>query len=306
MALFKKKNLTVDDIEVVGERRPILRDLYHGFIRAPWWQSVGFVMLVFLAVNSLFGLGYFLIGGVTSAHTFHDYFFFSVEVSGTIGFGDMHPNSMGAHLLVTLESLVSIILVAITTGLIFAKFSRPQARVEFAEHPVISPHDGVPTLMFRLGNRRDSRLIEAVLRVVLFRTERTKEGVTMYRMYDVPLERDRSPALSRSWMAFHRITEKSPLWGATPESLVKDEVEFILTLTGIDEVSAQSLHAQSTYYAKDLRFGMRHADMLSERSDGGLRLDMSRFHHLVPTLATESFPFGERGGDGQSAPPPIA
>jgi len=182
---------------------------------------------------------------------------------------------------------------AVTTGLVFSKFSIPRARVQFAAHPVIAPYDGVPTLQFRIGNERDSRLLEAIVRVVLIRTERTREGVTVYRMYDVRLERERSPFLSRSWTVLHHIGKTSPLWKSTPQSLERDEVEFILTLTGIDETSAQSLHAQARFLARDVRRGARHADMLSERPDGGLRLDMSRFHHLTPTKPTEEFPYGD-------------
>jgi inward rectifier potassium channel len=183
-------------------------------------------------------------------------------------------------------------MVAMITGLVFARFSMPRARVRFADHPVIAPYDGVPTLMFRVGNQRDSRLIEAVLRVVEMRTERTREGVTMYRMYDLKLERDRSPALARSWTVLHHITPESPLYGSTPESLASDEAEFILTLTGLDEVSAQSLHAQTRYVHEQVRWGMRHADMLSERPDGRLRLDMAQFHVLEPTAPTDTFPYG--------------
>ncbi|HEY1584694.1 MAG TPA: ATP-sensitive inward rectifier potassium channel 10, partial [Polyangia bacterium] len=150
----------------------------------------------------------------------------------------------------------------------------------------------IPTLQFRIGNERDSRLLEAVIRVVMFRTEKTVEGVTIYRMHDVKLERDRSPALSRSWTVLHKIDPTSLLHGATPESLLRDEIEFVLTLSGTDELSVQKLHAQTRYEAKEIRWGARHADMLSERPDGKLRIDMTQFHVLVPTKPTDEFPYG--------------
>jgi inward rectifier potassium channel len=164
--------------------------------------------------------------------------------------------------------------------------------VQFAQHPTIGLYDGVPTLQFRIGNERESRLLEAVIRVVMMRTEKTAEGVTIYRMHDVKLERDRSPALSRSWTVLHRIDATSLLFKATPESLERDEVEFILTLNGTDELSVQKLHAQTRYEAKTIRWGERHADMLSERPDGKLRLDMTRFHETVPTPRSDGFPYG--------------
>jgi inward rectifier potassium channel len=290
---FKRKARTPDEIEIVGVRKPLLRDAYHSFIKAPWPVSLGFVAIVFTLVNAVFAVGYVLTGGIEGAHGYRDAFFFSVQTLGTIGYGAMHPVSSAANALVAVETIISILIIAITTGLVFAKFSTPRARVQFAAHPTIAPYDGVPMLQFRLGNERDSRLLEAMVRVVMLRTEKTREGVVMYRMYDVHLERERSPAVSRSWTVLHKIVPSSPLHGATPESLARDEVEIIVTLTGIDEVSVQQLHAQKQYVAADIRFGARHADMLSERPDGGLRLDMTRFHELVPTKATPEFPYGD-------------
>src|SRR5262249_25006536 len=155
--------------------------------------------------------------------------------------------------------------------------------MQFAEHATISPFNGVPTLMFRLGNERASQIIEATIRVVFLRTEHSDEGVVFYRMYDVPLVRDRSPALARSWTVMHRIDDKSPLHGATPESLARDEVEFLLTVVGIDETSAQNLSARHTYDHTRVAWGARHADMLTELADGRLLLDMRKFDATIPT-----------------------
>jgi inward rectifier potassium channel len=292
MATFWSRAPGQDDIEVVGGRRGVGRDLYHFFLRAPWWVDLGVLSTVFVLANLLFATGYHLVGGVFGAHGFIDEFFYSVETMGTIGYGEMYPTTRGAHAIVTLEALAQIFLLAVTTGLVFAKFSIPRARVQFSKHPTIGPYDGVPTLQFRIGNERDSRLLEAVIRVVVLRTEKTKEGVTLYRMYDVKLERDRSPALSRSWTVLHKIDKTSLFFGATPESLERGEVELIVTLSGTDELSVQQLHAQTRYEARDIRWGARHADMLSERPDGKLRLDLRRFHEVVATEPTDDFPYG--------------
>jgi inward rectifier potassium channel len=292
MATFWSRAPGQEDVEVVGVRRRVGRDLYHFFLRAPWWVDLGLLSTVFFAANLLFAVGYHFTGGVFGAHGFIDEFFYSVETMGTIGYGEMYPTTRAAHAIVTVEALAQIFLLAVTTGLVFAKFSIPRARVQFSKHPTLGPYDGVPTLQFRIGNERDSRLLEAVVRVVLFRTEKTKEGVTLYRMYDVKLERDRSPALSRSWTVLHKVDPTSLLYGATPESLEKDEIEFVLTLSGTDELSVQQLHAQKRYEAKEIRWGARHADMLSERPDGKLRIDMTQFHEVVATQPTDEFPYG--------------
>jgi inward rectifier potassium channel len=276
------------EIEVVGAKRRIGRDVYHFFLRAPWWLDVLVLTALFLLANLIFGALYCWSGGVEGAKGFLDDFFLAVETMGTIGYGDIHPTSDSARVIMTAEALAQIFFIAVTTGIVFAKFSIPRARVQFARYPAIGIFDGAPTLAFRVGNERDSRLLEAVIRIVLLRTEKTKEGVTLYRMHDLRLERDRSPALSRSWTVLHKIDDTSLLWGATPESMERDEIEFVLTLQGTDELSAQMLFAQKRYEAKDVKWNVRHADMLSERPDGRLRLDMSQFHEVVPTPPVQS------------------
>jgi inward rectifier potassium channel len=294
MALFRRKTEPAESftIEVRGGKTSIAGDWYHLMLRAPWWVDLLAISGGFLLVNVLFALAYLRTGGIVGARpdSFSDVFFFSVQTMATIGYGSMYPLTTSAHLLTTAEALVGIFVIAVSTGIVFSKFSVIRARVQFASNPVITPLDGVPTLMFRVGNERSSQVIDAMLRVILTRTERSREGVLMYRMYDLKLERDWAHALARSWTIMHRITEDSPLYGQTPESFAKNEVEFILTLKGMDETSGQTLHASRTYTDPMIRWGARHADMLSERPNG-LILDVTKFDELTATEATESFPY---------------
>jgi inward rectifier potassium channel len=280
------------EIEVLGAPRTPWTDLYHELLRAPWWLDLLGVAGLFLLINLVFAFAYRAVGGVAGARpdSLADHFFFSVQTMGTIGYGVLYPKSEAAQALVTSEVIVGVSLVALTTGVLFAKFSVPHARMQFAESATISPVNGVPTLMFRLGNERASQIIEATVRVVMVYTERTAEGVTYYRMRDLVLLRERSPAIARSWTVMHRIEESSPLHRASPASLERDEVEFILTVVGIDETSAQNMSARHTYDHSQVQWGARHADMLSERPDGGLTLDMNEFHRVVATKPTAEFP----------------
>jgi len=282
-----------NQILVVGARQTPFSDVYHHILRAPWWLDLLALSGLFLLLNLVFAFAYLAVGGVEGAQpgSLADHFFFSVQTMGTIGYGVMHPLSLGAEALVTAEVVVGVSLVALASGMLFAKFSVPRARMQFAEWATISPFDGVPTLMFRLGNERASQIIEATVRVVMVRTERTAEGVTYYRLRDLKLERDHSPAISRSWNLLHRIDDSSPLHGATPETFARDQVELMVTVVGIDETSAQSLHARHTYLDEQVRWGARHADMVSELPDGSLQLDMREFHRVVPTAPTSTFPY---------------
>ena len=161
----------------------------------------------------------------------------------------------------------------------------------FSEKAVVTPMDGVPTLSFRVGNERGNAIVEAVVRVSLVRTERTAEGMTFYRLVDITLSRDRSPAVARSWTVMHPITKGSPLFGKTPGDLAREEIELIVTLVGVDDTSLQPVHARKTYVDGDFRWGARHADILEEHPDGSIVLDVRKFHDLIPTTPTEDFPY---------------
>lgn len=286
------------EIVVLGAPRTSLRDFYYIFLRVRWSLALVAIVVSYLALNAVFAGAYMLTGGVANAHprSFFDAFCFSVQTMGTVGYGAMYPVSAAANVIVIAESVTSLIVTAVATGLVFAKFSRSTARVAFSRHAVIGPNDGVPTLMFRVGNERGNYILEATIRVAIIRTARTKEGVTFYRMVDLRLARERSPMMTRSWTVLHPIEADSPLFGATPESIARDEVELVATLVGTDDTSMQPVHARKRYLDRDILWGARHADILTEQPDGQLVADMRRFHDVEATEATEGFPYRHGGG----------
>ena len=280
-------------VKAIGVRRAPFRDLYHRFLRLSWPLALGVIVALFLLLNTLFATVYLFIGGIANARpgSFADAFFFSVQTMGTIGYGSMYPATPAANALVVVEAVAGLLVTAVATGLVFTKFSQSNARVLFSKHVTIAPWDGVPTLMFRLSNERGNQIIEAQIRVILTRTEKTKEGVTFYRMIDLPLSRDRSPAFMRSWAVMHPIVPGSLLHGATPESLKECEAELLVSVVGTDDTSLQPVHARHQYADHEILWGMRHADILSEESDGRLVLDLGKFHDVVPTKPTDDFPY---------------
>jgi inward rectifier potassium channel len=285
---MRRAPLTVRDpgadyeIRIVGDRPNLLRDFYHSLLRRPWWFTITVISTAFLVTNALFALLFLAVGGVARAQpgSFRDAFFFSVQTMGTIGYGAMYPESAAANAVVVAEAITGLTLTALATGLVFAKFSRSTARMVFSRYAVIHPRNGVPTLMFRLGNQRGNQIVDAQMRVVMIRTERMPEGGTFYPMIDVPLTRQRALSLSRSWNALHLIDDRSPLAGETPESLIQKEIELQVLVVGLDDITMQQVHAQHRYYAKDVLWGHRLADVLSETSDGHLLLDLRRFHEV--------------------------
>jgi len=283
-------------VTVLGAPRAPFRDYHHRFLRAPWWQALSAIVLLFLALNAAYAGAYLVTGGVKHARpgSFADAFYFSVQTMGTIGYGDMYPVSELANWLVVSEAVVSLILTALATGLIFSKFSQLRPRIVFTDKITITPMDGVPTVMFRLGNERGNQIVEALLHVTMIRTQHTKEGMTFYRMFDLSLARERSQAFTRSWTAMHPIVETSPLFGMTEAQMRAEEIEFIVSVIGTDDTSFQPVHAQHRYTHEQVLWGARHADILTEKPDGSIILDLTKFHDTIPTAATAEFPYGIR------------
>lgn len=275
------------EIRVVGDRTSVLRDFYHLLLKRSWWLTLGVISGMFLAANALFAVVYAIVGGVAHAQpgSFRDAFFFSVETMGTIGYGAMYPDSTAANVVMVIESITGLTLIALATGLVFAKFSRSTARMVFSRQAVIYAMNGVPTLMFRLGNQRGNQIVDAQLRVVMIRTERLADGGAFYRMLDLPLTRQRALSLSRSWNALHLIDSTSPLFGETRHSLVEKEIELQVLVVGLDDVTMQTVHAQHRYFAKDIVWEHKLADVLSETADGHLLLDLRRFHDVEPVAS---------------------
>ena len=269
------------EVRIIGAARTPLRDFYYALMRLSWPSTLVAIAGTDLALNALFAFGFLALGGVDNARpgSWLDAFFFSVQTFGTIGYGTLAPSTTAANTLVVVESVASLVFTAMATGLVFAKFSLPTARVMFTRQAAISLMNGVPTLSFRIGNLRSNRLVESHVRVALTRTEHTLENKTFYRMVDVPLTRERIPSLSRSWTLMHVIDEKSPLYGETAESLEAKEAELTVSIVGIDDLWMQSVHATHRYMWTDIAWGKRLADVLSE--DGStMTLDLRKFHDL--------------------------
>jgi inward rectifier potassium channel len=281
------------EIRIVGDRQRPLRDFYHGLLTLPWPTTVAVIALGFLLANALFAAGYVETGGIEHARpgSRAAAFYFSVQTMGTIGYGAMYPTSTAANVLVVFESMVSLTLTALATGLVFAKFSRPTARVVFTRNAVISKHNGVPTLMWRFGNERGNNIVDATIRATLTRTEQTAEGHLFYRTYDLGLVRERALSLSRSWSAMHVIDASSPLYGQSPDSVAQGESEVHVMVVGLDDISMQLVHASKTYYARDVLWGARLSDVLSELEDGTVILDVGKFHDTEPAPRSDDFPY---------------
>jgi inward rectifier potassium channel len=241
-----------------------------------------FVGTLYIGLNLLFAALYRFqedsIAGTSGGHWFYDCFFFSVQTLATVGYGHMYPQTLYGHIVTTIEIMSGIFLLAVMTGLIFVRFSRPSARVVFSNSIVIAPLNGKPTLMVRVGNENQHSMVEAEFRIMFSRDEPLLEGGDFRYFYVLKLHFDRLTVFPAALTLRHTIDEASPLFGATPESLESSRVLFIVSVVGVDPVIAAAVQTQKDYSWHDVRFGERFAEMYTEHGGGRLTVDYGRLH----------------------------
>ena len=250
-----------------------------------WPAFFATAALIFIALNALFAVLYSLgnrpIANVAGQGIL-DLFYFSIETLATVGYGDMHPQTNYGHFVATVEIFTGMSFLAVMTGLIFARFSRPRARFVFADHPVVTTHEGHPTLMIRLANARHNAISRATARLWLIRVESNKAGDQFRRFYELKVERDEHPMFVLSWTLFHTIDKDSILHGATAAELEDADALLVVNVDGLDDSSAQQLYARRIYAPHDIRWRHRYRNITSVSQEGRFQLDYTKFHDVVP------------------------
>jgi inward rectifier potassium channel len=266
---------------VKGQDSGRFMDFYHDILTNSWPLFFFKLAAGFIVINLVFAMLYVVDrGGIVNARpgSYLDAFFFSVQTLGTLGYGAMAPRSLYANLLVTVESFTGILTIALFTGIIFARFSRPFARVVFSQVAVVAPFEGIPTLMFRAANQRGEAMLDASVTVTLARQHTTLEGVTMRRFQEVKLLRSSNSLFALSWTIMHPIDQDSPLYGLTPEEMEEQDMEIVVMLNGLDEILADRIYCRHAYWADEIVWNRRFVDVISVTPGGNRMVDLTQFH----------------------------
>ena len=258
-------------------------DFYHTVLTAPWWLFVLGLAGAFIGINTIFAALYMLDpNGLEHARpgVFWDRFLFSVQTMGSITYSIMVPKTVYANVIVATEAFISILYIALSTGIVFVRISRPIARVIFSDKAVVAHFNGTPTLMFRIANQRGNQILEATVTVTVARQMMTRERQVMRRFEEVRLLRSRSPLFQLSWTVMHPIEKDSPLYEATIDSMLADQMEIIVMLSGTDDTYADKVYARHSYMPHEIHWEKQFVDVLFTREDGRRFVDLRRFHDV--------------------------
>lgn len=262
--------------------------LYHALLRISWPRFFAFVLISYLAANLIFACAYMMCGpeallvpeNLRIDNRFLEAFFFSIHTMATIGYGNITPVGIAANLVVTFEALFGLLGFALITGILFARFSRPTAKILFSERAIIAPYRGITAFEFRITNGRCNEIIELHATVIYSQFENVN-GKPTRRFYPLVLERDRVAFFSLSWTLVHPIDENSPLQGKTEQDMLASDAEVLILLTGIDETFSQTVHTRSSYKADEITWKARYADIYNPPSPSGrLTIDVRKLHSV--------------------------
>jgi inward rectifier potassium channel len=260
---------------------------YSNLVSTTWSRFFLFVAVVYLTLNGCFALFYDACGpdGLfntlnTGINTpFLKAFFFSIHTSATIGYGSTVPVGLATNVLVAIESVVSLLGLAVVTGLVFARFSRPVADILFSQKAVISWIGNHRAFEFRIINTRNNQIIDLHVRLLVSRFETSASGAAVRRYYPLNLERESVVFFPLSWTIVHIIDKDSPLYGVTRDELCASGAEFLILLTGMDETFSQVVNARSSYRADEVVWDAKFTDIFIYDPEGRMAgIDMKRFH----------------------------
>jgi inward rectifier potassium channel len=255
-------------------------DLYHYLLKISWLEVFLIYLALFLSINLIFATLYLIIPGSISAspYDFRGAFFFSVQTFSTVGYGTIFPTSLYGNIIVVLEIMTGVISMAGTTGLVFAKFSRPSAKIMYSQNLLITKFDGDNVLMFRIANTRSNNIISANIELHYIFADITPEGLNIVRFLPLKLKKDYSPVFSLSWSVFHTIDAASPFFGKSAEEIKLLKYDFVVILKGTDGTFSQNIYDVHRYSIKNILFNHHFVDILEQQKDGTRAIDYNKFH----------------------------
>jgi inward rectifier potassium channel len=260
-----------------------LADMYHLLVQITWGRFMLIVLLFYFVMNLLFASLYFTIGvehlngaaNDTPYSQFLSSFFFSAQTFTTVGYGGISPKGTLASFVAATEALIGLMSFAIITGLVYGRFSRPTARIQFSANALISPYEESRGLMFRIANKRRSEIIELNATVMMISMDKKGEGYS--RNFDnLELEVSSIKFLPLNWTIVHPIDEKSPLYNKDKSYFESHDVEFLVLVQAYDDTFNQTVYARYSYKWEEMVWGAKFVKPFHVNDDGIVVMDLTK------------------------------
>ena len=202
-------------------------------------------------------------------------FYFSVQTFATVGYGAISPVGHLAGLISSFEALLGLMGFALATGLLYGRFSHPQAKIGFSKIALVTPFRDQTALMFRIVNLRHNILIEMEA-TVMYKYEVMNDGHIERRYHRLPLTLDKVTFFPMNWTLVHPIDSESPLYGSSAEEVTKNGGEILVLLKGFDESFGQTVYTRYSYTAEEIEFDRQFERMFYTNEVGDVVVETAK------------------------------
>jgi len=266
--------------------------LFHWLISLGWLHFIMLILLGFLGINLLFAVTYCVLGldglnginGATASARFTEAFFFSAQTLTTVGYGHINPVSVMHSSVAALEACVGLLLFAVATGLMYARFASPDRKLMYSENLLVSPNgkDKV-ALMFRLANATSTNIIDGEIQFMVSAIL-NEDGVRSRKFFNLNIERSKVVFFSMSWTVVHPLDSDSPLAQLSKQEMDESEAEFMVLFKGFDTTFNQTIYVPTSYKVEDVVWGAKFVGILNadvDRKNTVVSLDKLSQYDLV-------------------------
>jgi inward rectifier potassium channel len=249
--------------------------IFHNLLNMPRWKIITVILVAFILINLGFTLVYLIVGvdqitGMIAANNwqlFREVYFFSTETFSTVGYGRVNPVGGGANFVASIEALTGSLFFAVVTGLMYGRFSKPQAYLAFTNFALISPYQNGTGFIFRFVSYKDRHNLTNVEVKVNLSLLEEDNGNMIYKFYELPLERSHTDSLPMNFTVVHPIDENSPLQGFTLDDMKAADVEIYVLVRAFDDVYSATVLQRTSYTYDEIKFNAKFVPMYRESED---------------------------------------
>jgi inward rectifier potassium channel len=262
-------------------------NLFHSLINMSSFLFFNCLLVGFILINIFFTGTYLLIGlenlqGTRTNNEFFDAFYFSAQTLTTVGYGGLYPTGKLISLIASFEAFIGLLGFAVSTGLLYGRFSKPKPKIMFSKNALISPYQDITGVMARVANPKDNQLINVTAKMMYSQIEEV-HGNKARKFYPLNLEIDKISLFVTSWTIVHPISHESPLYQLTRKDIEHRKGELILLLSAYDESYSQDLHARTSYTPEEI---VEHAKFVSvlgfnEEEQSVIHLDKLNEYEII-------------------------
>ncbi len=243
-------------------------NLYHTLLSLPKWKFLLIIILSFIVMNLAFAGLYLIIGiehlngmvAITRAEKFGEAFFFSAQTFTTVGYGRINPIGFAASFVASLEALVGLLSFALITGLLYGRFARPKAYINYSKNALFVPFRGGTAFMLRMVPYTKNYLVNAEARLTMS-MQVEEEGIRKNKFFALELDIARANTLISNWTLVHIINEESPFYNLSKDDIINGQVEILVFVQGFDESFSNTVISRTSYTYEEFIYGAKFLPM---------------------------------------------